>query len=294
MSKMFKALQRSSGEEDELIPTIFDGDMAQRIPEVAPEERVASPVPAPASAAGIGATGYDLAAVRTFSVQLAAGSPLFPFDPGQAAAEQYRILRTKLIHYPSSPRMIVISSASAGDGKSVSAVNLAGAMALKAETPTLLIDADFRRRALAKYLRLPDGPGLADVLEGRASLEAALIRVEQIPSLCILPAGDVRVNPSELLDSDAWRNLCRGLRSQFRFLLVDSPPVGAVADFDLLERVADGVVLVVRPDHTPRASCYHAMESVEASKLLGIVVNCAKDWLLYRKTQNYGHFVYGT
>jgi receptor protein-tyrosine kinase len=291
---MFKALQRSPADEDELIPAIFDGDIARRLPEAVLEQEVTRPAPAPASTARIAATDCDLAAVRTFSVQLTAGSPLFPFDQGHPAAEQYRILRTKLIHYSSSPRMIVISSASAGDGKSVSAINLAGAMALKAETPTLLIDADFRRHALAKYLRLPEGPGLADVLEGRSSLEAALIRVEQIPSLYVLQAGDVRANPSELLDSDAWRNLCVVLRSQFRFLLVDSPPVGAVADFDLLERVADGVLLIVRPDHTPRASCYHAIESVEASKLLGIVVNCAKDWLLYRRKQNHGHYVYGS
>ena len=121
--------------------------------------------------------------------------------------------------------MIVVSSAGPGDGKTVTAVNLAGALSLKADGDVLLIDADFRQSAVGTLLGLPGPAGLAQVLTGTRTLEGALIRAEQFPNLCILGAGNHPSNPSELLDSPGWRDLARTLRQMFRYVIVDSPPI---------------------------------------------------------------------
>jgi capsular exopolysaccharide synthesis family protein len=219
-----------------------------------------------------------------------ASRPLLPFeDPNELAAEQYRIARTKLAHHPMNPKVIVISSASPGDGKSVTAVNLAGALSLKSEAKVLLLDADFRRSTTHRDLGLPQTPGLAEVIMGQCSFEDAVVQAEQFPNLHILVSGDSQhMNPSELLDSPRWRALCQVMRSRYQYVIVDSPPVAPVADFDLIQLASDGTVLVVRPDHTKRAACFKALETVPKEKLLGVMLNCEADWFLSRNT-GYGY-----
>jgi hypothetical protein len=110
--------------------------------------------------------------VRTKPVEIKAGSPVFPFDGrDQRAAEQYRIIRTKILQHPNPLYIIAISSPQLGDGKSVTAVNVAGALALKNEISVLLVDSDFRRSALATLFDVPTSPGLTEVLSGESSIE---------------------------------------------------------------------------------------------------------------------------
>jgi non-specific protein-tyrosine kinase len=210
-----------------------------------------------------------------------------PFDgTDHHAAEQYKIARTKILHHFSRPRSVVVSSAQVEDGKSVSAVNLAGCLALKEQTTVLLLDADMRRSSLAETLGVPASPGLADVLAGRCGLDKAIVRLEPLPNLCFLPKGERPGNPTELLDSGRWRTVAALLKKEFGFVVIDAPPVGLVADYDLVEVVADGVILVVRPDHTNRALCLKAIESIPPEKMIGVLINCAKDWFL---TKPLGH-----
>ena len=122
---------------------------------------------------------------------------------------------------------------------------MAGAMALKSEGQVLLLDADLRKTAIHKKLGLPESPGLADVLAGKCTLEEALVQTREFPNLFILSAGTPPPNPVELLDSAQWRTLCTRLRAMFRYVIIDSPPVGAVADYELIQAVCDGVILVV-------------------------------------------------
>lgn len=286
MSRFFEALERARGR------------LAQR--DSIPLGSVPSlrPVPPKSPEASAGGTGTKnapdegelgrppaglISVVRSVPVHLADGAPLLPFDgsdPG--AAEQYKIARTKILHHFNKPRTLVISSAQADDGKSISAINLAGCLALKAHTTVLLVDADMRRSKVAETLGVPDSPGLAEVLAGQCALEKAIFRLDPLGGMFFLPRGERPANPAELLDSPRWRALTGYLRREFHFVLFDAPPVGLVADFDLIQDVADGIILVVRPDHTNRALCLKTIETVPREKLLGILLNAVDEWFLTR------------
>jgi capsular exopolysaccharide synthesis family protein len=206
------------------------------------------------------------------------GAALFPFDnQDRCASEQYRILRTKVAQHGSSPQLLAISSPQTGDGKTVTAINLAAALAVKSGAGVLLVDADLRRSAIALKLGLPPSPGLRDVLQGRSLLEDAVIKVELTPNLYVLPAGEKGGNPAELFDGAAWQHLCRRLRTSFQSVVIDTTPVGVVADYELIQAQIDAVILVVRPDHTDRDRFYRALKLVSQDKLLGVICNCVPD-----------------
>jgi protein-tyrosine kinase len=230
--------------------------------------------------------------IRTLPLALSVSSPVLPFEnPHAHAAEQYRILRTKLAHHPKRPRMIVISSANPADGKTFTAINFSGVLSLKGDAKVLLMDADFRRSAIHTQLGIPDGPGLSEVILGTCSFEDAVVRAEQFPNLHILVNGKLEnMNPSELLDSPHWRALCQTVRKRYQYIVLDSPPVTAVADYELIQMAADGTVLVVRPEHTNRTACFKAIETVPKDKLLGVILNCAQPWFLSKTdTYEYGY-----
>jgi capsular exopolysaccharide synthesis family protein len=176
------------------------------------------------------------------------------------------------------------------DGKSVTSVNIAGSLALKDQTTVLLVDADMRRSRLAETLGVSSPSGLSEVLLGQAALEDAVVRLDPFPNLYFLASGERSENPAELLDSSRWRALVALLRKEFGFVIIDAPPIGLVADFDLVQVIADGTILVVQPDHTNRALCYKALEAIPAEKLIGVLINCVEDWFLTRPLgHHYGY-----
>lgn len=297
MSKIFEILNSGKGEIADLVRPVMavetkevpakgtgnNGQAGGSVKTSAPEATAAVP---PAKAPTV-------AQVRTLNLRVPAPSPLLPFEEGQwQPSEQYRILRTKIVQNPKQPHVIVISSPAAGDGKSVSAINTAAALSLKSEGQVLLVDADFRRSAIHALLGLPESPGLADVLKGTCTLEEAVIRTQEFPKLFVMSAGLPGVNPVELLDSAQWKALCARLREMFRYVVMDSPPVGAVADYDLILAVCDGVILVVRPDHTNRKLCQRALETVPKAKCLGVLLNCVPEWPLAKRTGSYHYYNY--
>lgn len=232
--------------------------------------------------------------LRVFESRPPVTGLLFPFDGAEPrAAEQYRILRTKILLSPRPLRLLCVSSPQVGDGKSVTALNLAGALALKLGQSVLLVDGDFRRASLAGMLGLPASPGLANVLAGECHWSEAVGRLDRVSNLYFLPAGRRSEHPAELYDSAAWPALCAELRKHFRSVIIDSPPVGLVADYDLIEAVSDGVVLVVRPDHTRRDLCLQALQAVPAEKLVGVVINMAPNWFLFRRS-GHGYAYYSS
>ena len=216
---------------------------------------------------------------------------MLPFDGGnESAAERYRGLRTKILQHPKAPQIICVSSATTGDGKSVTAINIAGVLALKQHTRVLLVDCDFRHPTVAELIGEPlGGPGLGDVLAGRIDWHAAMLRCQEYPNLYMLPAGQAQGNSAELLDSRAWRLGCERLRAIFDFIVVDSPPIGMVADYDLIQASCDGVVIVARPNHTDRKSLTKALQTVPAEKTLGIALNSVEPWFLWRTPQEYAY-----
>jgi capsular exopolysaccharide synthesis family protein len=228
---------------------------------------------------------------RTVSLQVSALTPVFPFlDEAQsAAAEQYRIIRTKLLHSARKPQLVVVSSPSSGDGKTITSINIAAALSLKENLSVLLVDADLRRPMVAELLGIPSAPGLAEVLSGRVSLGSAVVRAREFPNLCILPAGEGGHSATELLHSERWRLIIQQFRSQFDVVIMDATPIAVVADYELLQHVSDGVIVVVRPDHTERKACTSALQAVPKEKFIGIVLNCMKDWWL-SKTYDYDYY----
>jgi capsular exopolysaccharide synthesis family protein len=272
-------LYKSKGEIADTLLPLVDGQ-ASPPPVGAGFKSEGAPVAASAEAApASSATAAPGTQIRTLSLRIPAPSPLLPFEKGQwRPSEQYRTLRTKLSHHPRQPHLIVISSPESGDGKSVTAINTAGALALKSEGQVLLVDADLRKATIHTQLGLPQSPGLADVLAGVCTPEEALVRTKEFPNLHVMSSGTPPANPVELLDSAGWRTLCAELRDAFRYVIIDSPPVGTVADYELIQAVCDGVILVMRPDFTNRQLCKIALDFVPKDKFIGVVLNCVPDW----------------
>jgi capsular exopolysaccharide synthesis family protein len=275
MSKIFEVLSK-----DNLLDITDISDHA--VPIAAPNAPSAAvTAPEPPVAADVPIAHFPPRdSERRVSLRISALAPLFPFSEkvNHAAAEQYRIVRTKILHHPKRPRVVTISSACAGDGKTITAINIAASLSLKANTSVLLVDTDLRRPKVAELLGIPSRPGVTEVLAAHACLADALVRCEEFPNLFILPAGERIQSATELLDSDPWHKLVAELRSRFSNVILDATPAGVVADYDLLQQASDGVILVIRPDHTDRKACLDALQLVPKEKLLGVVINCAEQW----------------
>ena len=249
------------------------------------------PVGLPSESSLTGLEEFDLgdkSKLRTIQVRIKDQTPLLPFaGENSQAAEQYRIVRTKIVQHAARPRALAVSSAESGDGKSVNAVNLGGVLALNPEFNVLLVDGDLHRTSLARYFDVPAKPGLADVLSGTATLAETIARIDPFPNLYFMPGGKGQRGPADLLNSKRWDLVAEALKRQFTYVVYDTPPAGALADFDLIQANADGVVLVVRQDHTNRMLWMRAYESVPEAKLIGVIMNCVKPWFLGRSLGYY-------
>jgi capsular exopolysaccharide synthesis family protein len=278
VSRIFELLNKSRGEVADLVRPLVD-EQTRRTPQTDGESRASEVFSAaPVAKEAPAAETPSLASIRTLSLRIPAPSPLLPFDGEQwRPNEQYRVLRTKIGQHPLQPKVIVVSSPASGDGKSVTAINTAGALSLKSEADVLLLDADLRKPVIHRQLGLPQSPGLADVLAGACTLEEALVHTKEFPNLYAIASGTTSGNPVELLDSRQWRALCTRLRGMFRYVVIDSPPVAAVADYALIQDVCDGVILVVRPDCTNRDLCRQSLDLVPKAKFLGVLLNCVPD-----------------
>lgn len=280
MSRFFQALERvwnryqpnPAGLQAPAQPSTH-ADPLDSEPQTRAEDAVASPK----------SPGGVIPSLKAVPLSLDESTPLLPFDGSDpVAAEQYKLARTKILRHHKRPRSMVISSAQSDDGKSVTSINLAGCLALKPNTNVLLVDGDMRRSQVASLLGVPEAPGLSDVLLGRCPLEDAIVRLQPLSGMFFLPRGERPLNPAELLESPRWRNLAAVLRREFHYVLIDAPPVGLVADFDLIHEVTDGAILVVRPDHTNRSLCLKTVESIPSERLIGVVLNCVSEWFLTR------------
>ena len=189
--------------------------------------------------------------------------------------EAYKTLRTTVRFFLQDRvcKRISITSASAGEGKSITLLNLAISVAEDGHK-VLLIDADLRRPALARLLVEKADPGLSNVLAGFATADEA-IRKEMYPNLDVLFSGDIPPNPSELLGSEKMRQLIEELSAQYDYILVDTPPVNVVSDASIVTNLLDGVLLLVRQGRTSKDSVKRAVANLELTgiKPLGFVLN---------------------
>jgi len=230
----------------------------------------------------------DLAVIPKEALQPIA--PAIRTDP--AALEAFRSLRTSILLSANPvPKMLLITSALPGEGKTTITVNL-GATLASLGSRVLIIDCDMRRPACHTSAGVPNQPGFVQCLTGHVGLADAILAVPNVANLSVIPCGPIPPNPAEVLSSGVTADLLRRLRDQFDFVLVDSPPLLSVADSRILSTLTDAVVLVARAFSTPydvvrraRALLYSA-----SARILGVALN---DVDLQRGGYGYDPYRYG-
>jgi len=200
---------------------------------------------------------------------------LFLSKSHTAQAEAMRELRTALLFSRpgEQPRVILVSSSAANEGKTTIAANLATVLAERGKT--CLVESDFRRPMLASAFSLKPRVGLCQVLSGEVSLDQALINLPESPNLWLLPSGPTTPKAEDLIDSEHMKALVIALRDSFGFVVIDSPPVILFSDARVLSTLTDRVVLVGRYGLTTRRAitrCAQILDEVGAPAM-GVVLN---------------------
>lgn len=203
-------------------------------------------------------------------------------EAGGAAAEQFRLLHLRIEQMRARRKIpvVALTSALAGEGKTMTAANLA-ACATRAGRRVVLVDGDLRRPRIAGLFDVQDAPGLSEVLCGAARLSDALrIGPER---LVILPAGEATDDPAGMLAGEKMREVLDQLRSRFDEIYLDLPPTLAFADAPAAAALADGVVVVVRNAETRAELVEEAVTALDGAPLLGCVLTrCAERAAAYR------------
>ena len=199
---------------------------------------------------------------------------IVPFREGHSpAAESFRRLRTNLqfLNVDNPPRLFVVTSSVAMEGKSETAINLSLALA-EAGNRVLLVEADLRRPRVVTYMSMPDKVGLTNILSGQAEF-ADVVQETRHEGVDLLACGPIPPNPSELLSSEMARKLIKNLRRVYDYVIIDSPPLLPVTDGALLARITDGALLVVRSHRTTRDQVAQAVDNLNKADatLLGSV-----------------------
>ena len=195
--------------------------------------------------------------------------------PSSQMAEAYRSLRTSMLfsNVGLPPKVIVITSPLPQEGKTITSLNLAIALAQQG-LKVLLIDADLRRPALHHQLKIGPTPGLAEFLAAGNGAKPEFVQYPQVPNLLVLPAGAKPDCPAELLGSKRMGEFLESLREQFEFILIDSPPVLAVTDAVVMSIHADAVLLVVRSSQTTKQALLRGSDALaRANASIMVLVN---------------------
>lgn len=210
-----------------------------------------------------------------------------------AIVESYKIARTNIMFSlaASEKKVFAVTSYSKGEGKSTASSNLAISFS-KMEKKVLLIDADMRRPNIHNIFKLNNEFGLSNVISKMASFEDA-VQHNVISNLDVLPAGTIPPNPSELLCSNSFLNLMEKLTEMYDYIIIDTSPIGAVADALLLKNFIAGFVVVVRERATTHRDLSRLLESMKLAdaKVLGLVeVGC--DLNTKKGNKKYSYYQY--
>src|SRR5688572_15837357 len=205
------------------------------------------------------------------------GQGLFLADGAPAQFhELIQGIRTNLLMTPdlATGRVLLVTSAEPGEGKSMASANLAVSFA-RLKQRVLLIDADMRKPRLHEMLEVTQEPGLSDVLVGKVT--TPVFRKTKVPGLWLMPTGTVARNPADLLGSQRLNEVVQSVRPYFDWIVLDSPPVLAVTDPCLIAQAASGVLLVVDCARTNREVASAALERLDAvnANVVGVMLNRA-------------------
>ena len=284
MSRLHRALSRASGGEAPILPPDAG------VPQSAEAGQAAFTVPwtldgqVNAEAAGTARDSGESAFVTEparpdpgsrseSSEKLVTGSSSPGLESLSLAVEQYRKLAASLHHAQADRglKVVVVTSALPGEGKSLTASNLGLTLAESYQKRVLLVDADLRRPSLHDIFGIHNGTGLTERLE-RGSAEGIPV-LEVSPRLFVLPSGRPVDDPTALLSSALMRGVLETGRSEYDWVILDTPPIGMLSDAKLVSEMADGVVLVVEAVRTPYPDILRAISTIGRERLLGTVLN---------------------
>jgi protein-tyrosine kinase len=216
-------------------------------------------------------------------------------EPSSSAAEQYKRLRARILQATAKDFLntIMVTSSDIGEGKTITAINLAVAIANEIDYTVLLVDADLRGASVHKYLGIKSKYGLSDYLTGKTDLSDVLIKTG-IGKLVVLPAGNPPENPAELLSSDKMKRLVNEIKLRYkdRYVIFDSSPVLVTADSLSLGIYMDGIVFVVQAARTSQKAVEQAISLMKGCNIFGIVFNDVPQYLaknLYPYYYPYGY-----
>ncbi|MDO4983636.1 MAG: CpsD/CapB family tyrosine-protein kinase, partial [Eubacteriales bacterium] len=213
-----------------------------------------------------------------------------------AAKEAYKRLRTNIVFSFSNEnkcRIIGITSAQPSEGKTISSVNLAYSLAEFGQR-VLLIDGDLRRSSVHVKLKVPQTPGLSNLLVETSDIKSVIniCSYKNDVSFDVITGGKIPPNPSELLASNRMNKLLISLSSVYDYIIIDLPPVGAVIDPIAVSKFLDGMIIVIREDHTTRFELSDCIEQMKLAdiKIIGFVNNGSLEGSSKKyKSKKYGH-----
>lgn len=231
---------------------------------------------------GVGAV--DIAAVDPHIVGIV--------NPYTVAAEEYRKLRAKILQMTDKDFLntIMITSSQSGEGKTITAINLAVAIAREFDHTVLLVDADLRKPSIHTYLGVEPKVGLSDYLESRAELPDIMLKTG-IGKLVLLPAGKPPERPAELISSDRMRGLIRELKFRYRdrYIIIDSSPLLMTADALSLCDYMDGIIFVVQAARTSQKMVTRAASLLKSYNVIGTIFNDVPKYLAQNLYPYYYH-----
>ncbi len=194
--------------------------------------------------------------------------------PSSFESEQYRKLRYSVeqLKQKKGVSIIAVSSPAPGDGKTMTALNLAGSLSAGTNNRVLVVEGDLRKPSIAKYLKMGfTSPGLAEFVS--QSDRYGLIQIHPRYNLAVFPAGNSLRTPYEALKSARLGHFLEDVRSHFDYIIVDAPPLVPLSDCRLIQEHVDGILVVVRAGRDPRDLVDEAVQSLDPKKVLGIVFN---------------------
>lgn len=205
--------------------------------------------------------------------------------------ESYKTARTNIAYsiIKKGCKKILFTSASKGEGKTITAVNTATALAQQVGVKVLIIDCDLRRPQLHSTFKISSKPGLTNYLNEECSMEAIIqhTKIEDLDAVCY---GIVPPNPSELLSSEAMENFIADAEKLYDYIILDTPPISVVVDAIPLVKLSDGVVVVVRDNATTYPELQRTLDIISRSggKTLGVIVNRVKTLESKKYKKRYG------
>jgi len=196
--------------------------------------------------------------------------------PDSMDAENFKILRSQIL-FPKDgkrPRVIMVTSALPGEGKTFVASNLAVSIALGFDEYVLLVDCDFRRPTVHRMLGISASRGLHEHLIEHVPLEDLIFKTG-IGKLSVLTAGSPSPNPSELLASRAMRSFLEEVKNRYddRYIIIDSTPAQVTAEANVLSQYVDGIIFVVMAERAPKEAIQRSIDNLGKDRILGVVFN---------------------